>query len=267
MSTTPYGENDPLTTTTPVDPVDAPTPIADGLIGETGLDAPTGGTSAPSGGGSGSSSGVDAAKEKASDALGSAGEHGSHVAETAKDEAMKVATEAKEKATDLLGDLRTQVDEQSKTQLKGLAAKLGELADEIQDMVSGSQQGGTASGVAQQLADKTHQLSSRLDSREPMDLLEDVRGFARRRPAAFLAGAAVAGVLAGRLTRGAKASQSDDTSSGGATTGIPVGMGTVPTTTTAGDPPSFGVTPTPVDPLGGELADDVPLGQNTGGRQ
>jgi vacuolar-type H+-ATPase subunit H len=262
MSTTPYGANDPFSSTPPepVDPLDAPTPIGDELTVETStFDTPATGTGTSSTDSSGG--GLDSAKETAKDALGSASEHGSHVAETAKDEAVKVAAEAKEKATDLLADVKSQVDEQSKAQLQGLAAKLGELADEIQSMVSGSETSNTVTGVAQQLADKTHELSSHLESRQPLDLLDDVRGFARRRPAAFLAGAAVAGVLAGRLTRGAKASHG--TNSGPSTS------------STIGDPPSIGTTSAPplgtssVPPLGTTMgaADDVQTGQNMGGRQ
>lgn len=247
MTTSPYGGGDPLGAG-PVDPLDGSAPGDDGSAMTS----------------SGDSSTVDTAKEKASDALGSASEHGSHVAETAKDEAVKVATEAKEKATDLLSDLRSQVDEQSKAQLKGLSAKLGELADELQDMVSGSEQGGTVRDVAQQLVDKTHQLSSHLEGRQPTDLLEDLRSFARRRPGTFLAGAGIAGVLAGRLTRGAKASPDTGTGGAGSSTS---GTSVPQTSTTVGDPPSFGVEPAPVTSSTPVGADDVPLGQNTGGRQ
>jgi hypothetical protein len=285
MTTPPYGETDPLSTT-PSTPQHASTPIDDELSRESDFDTTTEydttsdfGTSsydatigeAPAddttdGGGVGAA--VGSAKETAQDAVSSASEHGAQVAGTAKEEATKVAAEAKDKATDLLADVKSQVDEQSKTQLTNLASKLGELADEIQSLVDGSDASGTVSGVAQQLADKTHQLSSHLDSRQPLDLLDDVRTFARRRPGAFLAGAAVAGVVAGRLTRGAKASHDTDstTGAGSTTTGTTTtgGYTGVPATATVSDPPFLGSTP-PADTF--PLADDVPDGQNTGGRQ
>jgi hypothetical protein len=248
MTTPPYGETDPLsTTTTPLtEPQHAATPIGDAA-----------------GAGSASTGGAaESAKDTAKDALGSASEHGAQLAGTAKDEAADVVAEAKEKATDLLGDVKSQADEQSKAQLKNLASKIGELADELDDLVRGSDASGTVSGVAQQLADKTRQLSSHLDSRQPLDLLEDVRGFARRRPVAFLGGAAVAGVLAGRLTRGAKAAQGSDTSVSGATSSgatAPAPATTPPPTTSA----PTGAFASPV----GTSVDDVPPNQNTGGRQ
>jgi uncharacterized membrane protein len=51
--------------------------------------------------------------------------------------------------------------------------------------------------------------SDRLQNREPADLLNDVRSYARRKPGTFLIGAAVLGVVAGRLTSGIKAAHSD----------------------------------------------------------
>jgi hypothetical protein len=52
-----------------------------------------------------------------------------------------------------------------------------------------------------------------LQNREPADLLDEVRSFARRRPGTFLLGAALAGVLAGRLTSGVKAAHADHSGS------------------------------------------------------
>jgi hypothetical protein len=254
MTTQPYGDNDPLSTTT--SPITTPpastsadpqhaastTPIGDGLAHDQGFDDSSDDAGAAA-----------SAKETARTALDSASEHGSQVAGTAKEEAADVVAEAKDKATDLLADVRTQADEQSKAQLKNLATKIGELADELDGLVRGSDAGGTVTDAAQQLADRTRQLSSHLDSRQPLDLLDDVRGFARRRPVAFLGGAAVAGVLAGRLTRGAKAAQ--DTDQPGTTT--PAAQSATPVA------PSIDVPPTH---LGAGL-DDVPANQNTGGRQ
>jgi hypothetical protein len=266
MTTPPYGETDPLSsTTTPLGgPQHAGTPIGDDLAGSTGLGDSTG-FSDSTGSSDDSSSTASSAKETAQEALSSASEHGSQVAGTAKSEAADVVAEAKDKATDLLADVKTQADEQSKTQLKNLAAKIGELADELDGLVRGSDTGGTVTDAAQQLADKTRQLSSHLDSRQPLDLLEDMRSFARRRPAAFLGGAAVAGVLAGRLTRGAKAAQDSSPTSTSPTSTSPTSTGyAAPATSTA--PTSTASTSTFSTPVPHGV-DDVPANQNMGGRQ
>jgi hypothetical protein len=56
--------------------------------------------------------------------------------------------------------------------------------------------------VARQAADRADRVADWLGEREPGDLVEEVRSLARRRPGAFLLGAALAGVVVGRLTRG-----------------------------------------------------------------
>jgi hypothetical protein len=75
------------------------------------------------------------------------------------------------------------------------------------------QQDGVAAQVVQQVAGQARGLAAHLDDREPTELLEDVRRFARRRPGTFLLGALAAGIVVGRVTRGAKAAQ-DQPSSG-----------------------------------------------------
>ena len=74
-------------------------------------------------------------------------------------------------------------------------------------------QGGTsglAAEVARQAAERARSFSSSIDGREPAELLDDLRGFARRRPGLFLLGALAAGVVAGRLARGAASSSGSD---------------------------------------------------------
>lgn len=203
------------------------------------------------------SSGVKAkaedAKATAQDAASSAADHGADVASTAKDEAAQVAAEAKDKATDLLADARAQLDEQGRSQLQTLAAKLGDLGKELDGLVDGTPQSGAVTDLARQLSQRTNALSQRLQDREPADVLEDVRTFARNRPGVFIGGALVAGVVAGRLARGAKKAQSSDSSTSATGTG------------TATVTPQFSATPTPTTPA--STYDEAPLGQNTGGRQ
>ena len=236
--TTPQGQDvdtDPATSTTTTSPVDSPTagstPIADGLFG-TDDSAGDGGS----------------LKDTARGAAGTAQQEASDVASTAADEARHVAEEAKAKAHDLVGELRSQVDEQSKTQLQALASKLGELGDELDGLVRGDgDAGGPVTDLARQLSDRSRSLSQRLAERQPADLLEDVRSYARRRPGTFLIGAAAAGLVAGRLTRGAKKAES--------------GSGSAD----AGDGPSATGGVYAADEAATTSA-DVPVGQNTGGR-
>lgn len=163
-----------------------------------------GGAGAPSSSGppTGSSSG-GGKKEQAQQAAGAAKDEGKQVAGTAKEEAGNVAAEAKTQARNLLEELKTQAGEQSRTGQERLASLLRELGDELKEMASQSSSSGFASDLARQAADRTHSVSSFMEQREPGDLVDEVRRFAGRRPGAFLLGALAAGVVAGRVTRGA----------------------------------------------------------------
>jgi hypothetical protein len=172
-------------------------------------DSPTGaslgtGLGGVPGGDAGSSSA--GAKEQAKQAAGTAADEGRHVAGVASEQAQRVATEAKSQVRGLVDQATSQVEEQSRTQLDRLAQTLRSYGDDLEKMAV--QSDGPASGLAHEAADRVRGLSSHLEGRAPRDLLDDVRGFARRRPGTFLLGALAAGVVAGRLTRGAKEAQS-----------------------------------------------------------
>jgi hypothetical protein len=66
---------------------------------------------------------------------------------------------------------------------------------------------GMAADLVREVAGRARTMSARLEHQQPRELLDDLRDFARRRPGAFLLGCLAAGMLAGRLTRGAKDGQ------------------------------------------------------------
>ncbi|WP_136520584.1 MULTISPECIES: hypothetical protein [Cellulomonas] len=175
----------------------------------------------PGGASSGTGSAKQTAKETAQtaqqEAAGvaqSAAESGRNVAHEAKDQARQVTDEAKQQARSLFDQARTEVGSQAGAQQKRLADGLRGLGDELNRMTESSEGGGLATDLARQLADRTSSAATWLDDREPGDLLGAVSDFARRRPGLFLAVAAGAGLLAGRLTRGLGAASSDEGTSG-----------------------------------------------------
>ncbi len=148
---------------------------------------------------------TDVAREQAANVGQSASDAGSHVAQTATEQAKQVAAETARQARDLMGEATGQVRDQASVQQQRAAQQLHSVADELHEMVAKGGQSGLATEVAQQTADRLHGAASWLEGREPADLLASVRDFARRRPGVFLAGAAIAGLAAGRLTRGVTA--------------------------------------------------------------
>lgn len=141
------------------------------------------------------------AKEQAGQVGQTAADAGGKVAQTTREQAQNVVGEAKQQARDLVGEARTQVSDQAGSQ-KGRAVQgLHALGDELDQMAQQGGQSGIATEVTRQVSGRAHDLAEYLDRHEPADLLDEIRSYARRRPVVFLAGAAVAGVLAGRLTR------------------------------------------------------------------
>lgn len=189
------------------------------------------------------SSKTDAAKEQASAVGQGAAKAGQQVASVAKDQAQNVVSEAGSQAKGLLDQARSEVTDQAGAQQQRLAQGLRALGDELQSMSQNSTSPGVATNLAKQAATRSHDAASWLESREPGGLVTELQGFARRRPGAFLALAAGAGLMAGRLGRGVKDSTSDDTSSSTygstppATGGYPSGY--------AATTPAPGYTPTP----------------------
>jgi len=149
------------------------------------------------------SSTTDVAKGEAAAVKDTAVEAGQNVAETAKGEAANVAEETKVQAKGLLDSVSSQVQEQAGTQQRRLADTVQGLAGELGSMASGSQESGALTDLARQGADKGQEIAGWLQDKEPRDVLEQVKSFARRRPVRFLVLCGAAGVAAGRLTRGA----------------------------------------------------------------
>jgi hypothetical protein len=116
--------------------------------------------------------------------------------------ASQAAQEARGVVDDAMTQVRGQLDDQGRQQKDRLAGTLTTFGDDLERMAeSGS---GMAADLARQGADKARALSRHLDLREPGELLDDVRSFARQRPGTFLLGALAAGVVVGRLVRGTK---------------------------------------------------------------
>lgn len=159
------------------------------------------------------------AKDEARATAEQAKDGAGHIAAVGKDEAMNVAQETGHQAKDLWQQTRNQLLDQSAEQQTRVAEGLRSLSQELSGMARGSEQQGVASDLAQQASQRVGDVAGWLDERDPGSLVTEVKRFARQRPGAFLATAAVLGLVGGRLSRGLVDDHQDSSPDGG--TGSP----------------------------------------------
>jgi len=155
----------------------------------------------PSPPGGRSDSVTQTAKEQARNVGQTAVQAGGGVVDTAKEQGRQVAVETSRQARDLYGQVRSQVSDQANAQQKRAVGGLHALSEEVSRMAEQGGQSGPATDLARQAATKIDEVARWLEDKEPGHVLDEVKSFARRNPGAFLAGAAVLGVLAGRLSK------------------------------------------------------------------
>lgn len=202
------------------------------------------------------SSTTDRAKSAAQDVAGDAQTAAASVAGTAKDEALTVKDDAVEQGLTLVREARGTLGTQASEQVTRFSGALRSLSDDLERLSRGEQvEQGLATELAGQATARAGAVADWFEGKEPLDLLEDVKSFARRRPVAFLGLAAGIGLVAGRLTRStaenrtslgsSDESRSADTAEVPALPAVPSAAGT-PTVGTA--PAADGVSHTGVTP-------------------
>jgi uncharacterized protein YjbJ (UPF0337 family) len=189
------------------------------------------------------------AREEAGHLKETAGEAAREVAGTAKEKAGDVTSDVRRQTAQLAGQTRDQLVEQAGQQKDRAADGLRSVADELRGMAEHGQSGWGAQ-LAGHGAQFSNQAADFLQQHEPGELLDEVRRYARKRPGTFLLGAAVLGVVAGRMTRALTA---DAKSSG------PAGMQNVADKSTPDEylvppPPAFSEPPVTPASAPGDLA-------------
>jgi hypothetical protein len=206
---------------------------------------------------------ADVVKSQATDLSNSSIQTGKHVADVAREQASGVAVEAGRQGRDLLHQAQGQLEEQAAQGQQRLANQLLSLSDELRSMADASGQGGMAASLASQAASRARDAGQWLDDRKPSQVADEMQSFARRRPAVFLALAVGAGLVAGRLTRGLKDANSDNSAAApAATQGLsgqwaqPSDMASYPPATAAGvsdQTPGLSAPTGDLPPAGGDL--------------
>jgi hypothetical protein len=140
-------------------------------------------------------------KEQSSQVATGAAQSGKHVMQTAAGQGGQVAREAGRTARSLVDQAQTELKDQAGMQQKRAAEGLRVLGDQLRSMAEKSGQPGMATDLVGDASGRVYQVADWLEHREPGQVVEEVRDFARHHPAAFLLGSAMAGVMVGRLTR------------------------------------------------------------------
>ncbi|MDP9019452.1 MAG: hypothetical protein M3N25_01395 [Actinomycetota bacterium] len=150
------------------------------------------------------------AVEHSQQVAGHASDQAREVAGTARQQAAQITQEVTTHGRGLYDETRQQLQEQAESQTQALAAALHRWGDETQALADGRpEDAGTMAEYAQQWAGKLHDFGSAIEMRGVDGLLEEVQDLARRRPGAFLLGAALIGFGGGRLVRSARGGGED----------------------------------------------------------
>ncbi|MDO3703792.1 hypothetical protein Q3W71_19175 [Micromonospora sp. C28SCA-DRY-2] len=141
------------------------------------------------------------ARQQASRVGHQAAQAGGQMAHAAAEQGGHVAHEARQQMRNLTGETNTQLRGQAHAQKQRAVEGLRGFGRELNSMAECSQDSGMAAQAVRRAARVAEQAAGWIEHNEPAAMMDDVRAYARRHPGTFLAGAAVAGLLFGRLTR------------------------------------------------------------------
>ncbi|WP_449385059.1 hypothetical protein [Cellulomonas soli] len=159
---------------------------------------------------------------------GAAAEAGEHLLEDARAEAKAVTGEARRQLGDLWSQTRGELSDQVGAQQVRAAGGLNAAGDQLLRMADADEEQNALTDLVRELGGGAGRLGRWLEEHGPEDALREVQGFARRRPAMFLAVAAGTGIVAGRLTRGMRDAPARPAVPRAATSRTPVPTGTAP---------------------------------------
>jgi len=196
---------------------------------------------------------TETAKTELSGVTDTAAQGAAAVADTAKEEAANVAHEATHQVKDLYQQTQQELKEQAAVQQERVASGLRSLGAELGSMASSTESPGIATDLVRQASAYVDHTASWLSDRDPGSLLSEIESYARRKPGTFIAAAALAGIVAGRLTRALASTASDrkeDKEDAGRPRATPVGSRAA----AAPPPPAPGATALDETPLYAESA-------------
>jgi hypothetical protein len=156
-----------------------------------------------------------AAKQETRATAGRAKEAAGTVAGSAREQARNVTGEARDQVAEVASHLKERAAQEADSQTRRTADTIRQWADDLSGMAENTRSDSPVRNLASQAADGGRRAADMLEERGVGGLVEGVESFARRRPGAFLAGAALAGFAIGRMAKaGTKAAQQGSNGSG-----------------------------------------------------
>ncbi len=177
---------------------------------------------------------------------GSSTQGGSQATEQAKQQSQQLAQQARQQAS----NLASRGTEQAKSQLANQKHNASQRLTPIQSALRESAQQlrnqgqGQVGDYAEKAADQVERFSTYLRQTEVDEIMEEVRGFARRRPGLFLGSAAAVGFFA---TRFLKSSSEQQASSAGYGSSAPTATSSAAITHGTQEPPATALPPVGVE--------------------
>jgi hypothetical protein len=191
------------------------------------------------------------AAEKGQEVAATAAEQAKGVASVASEQVATVGSQAVDQARTVLDSASGDVRDQLEQRLRTLSEQARTTAEELQALVDGRpEDAGRTKELAQSASQRIGQMADKADELGVQGVVEEVTDLARRRPVLFLAGAATAGILVGRMARAGKEAQSG---SGDGSASPAVGNGSV------GATPGWGETATGAPVTSAPTFDPAPL--------
>lgn len=155
-----------------------------------------------------------------------AARQGREVRATAKEQVEGVRAEIVEQSRTAVAEARSRLESQAQAQVRQAADRLARLGEEARALSEGRPEAAetlvpylsNATDAVYEAADRIYTVAANIDDGGLAGVLEDVQAFARRRPGAFLLGAAVIGFGLGRAVRASSSNDDESPSPRGRTT-------------------------------------------------
>jgi len=185
---------------------------------------------------------------------------GGQVTEQAKQQTQQLAQQARQQASELANrgteQAKSQLDNQKHDASQRMVPVQSALRETAQQLRKQGQ--GSVGQYADRTADQVERFSTYLRETDVDEIMDEVRSFARRRPALFLGGAAAVGFFA---TRFLKSSSEEGTSAGDGYGATPTATSTATITHGTEEPPATALPPVDVEGEPPETRRTPPVGQ------